>query len=100
MDTVLNLRELETITAEELASCSFPSEDVYLRDEDKRVRFVSLDKAMTLAKHDRYKTLLVIRTTEGFKSLKTYVLAMNFVSVTIEGNYQIPIQAVYSVNIE
>lgn len=100
MDTVLNLRELETINAEELASCSFPSEDIYHRDEDKRVRVVSLDKAMTLAQNEKFKTLLVIHTTEGFKALKTRVLAMNFASVTIEGNYQIPIQAVYSVNIE
>ncbi len=100
MDTALNLRDIQTITAAELESCSFPSGDVYQRDEDKRVRLLSLDKAMTLSKNEKFKTLLVIHTTEGFKSLQTQVLAMGPQGITIEGNYLIPMHAVYSANIE
>ena len=100
MDTVLNLRELETMTEAQLATCVFPSEDVYHRDEDKRVRIVSLDKAITLAKHDKFRTLLVVNTRDGLKSIQTQVLSMTLQHILIDGHFQIPIQAVYSVNIE
>jgi hypothetical protein len=100
MDTALNLRDIPVMTQVELASCSFASHEVYTRVEDMRVRLTSLDKAMVMSRDAKMKTLLVVNTTSGFRSIITKVLALNPMGIIVEGNVSIPMHAVYSVNIE
>ena len=100
MDTALNLRDIQVITQTALASCAFASNDVYTRAEDMRVRLTSLDKAVVMSRNEKVKTLLVINTVEGFRSIITKVLALSVTGIIVEGNVSIPMRAVYSVNIE
>jgi hypothetical protein len=100
MDTALNLRDIEKVTIGELRNCQFPAEEIYTRDEDKRVRFLSLDKAVTMSRNEKVNTLLVVNTTKGFKAITTKVLGLNMQGITITENMFIPMSAVYSVNIE
>jgi hypothetical protein len=100
MDTALNLRDIPAITSGELASCKFASNEVYTRMEDMRVRLTSLDKAVVMSRNESVKTLLVVNTDSGFRSIFTKVLALNRNGIIVEGNIAIPMHAVYSVNIE
>jgi hypothetical protein len=100
MDTALNLRDIPVITPVELTSCPLAEGEIYTRPEDIRVRLVSLDKACVLSRSEHVKTLLVINTANGFRSLYTKVLSVNPSSILIEGNLTIPMHAIYSVNIE
>lgn len=100
MDTALNLREVPAISASELASCSFAAEEVYTRVEDMRVRLTSLDKAAVMCRNEKVKTLLVVHTTVGFRSISTKVLKVSPKNIIVEGNILIPVHAVYSANIE
>ncbi len=84
----------------ELASCTFTNMEVYTRMEDIRVRLASLDKAMVMSRSEKVKALLVVNTTNGFRSITTKVLMVNPGSIIVEGNISIPMHAVYSVNIE
>lgn len=100
MDTALNLRDIPAITSGELASCAFAPNEVYTRMEDIRVRFSALDKAMVMSRNESVKTLLVVNTMNGFRSIITKVLALNVQGIIVEGNISVPMHAVYSVNIE
>ena len=100
MDTALNLRNVPGITQTDLASCTFADKEVYTRVEDLRVRLTSLDKAMVMSRSEKVKTLLVVNTTNGFRSITTKVLAVNPKTILVEGNIAIPVHAVYSVIIE
>ncbi|MES2560739.1 MAG: hypothetical protein V4590_13420 [Bacteroidota bacterium] len=100
MDTALNLRDIPAITQAELASCAFATTEVYTRMEDVRVRLSALDKAMVMSRNEKVKTLLVVNTAGGFRSITTKVLALNPQGVILEGNIAIPMHAIYSVNVE
>lgn len=100
MDTALNLRDIPAITSADLASCAFASNEVYTRIEDVRVRLTGLDKALMMSRNEKVKTLLVVNTENGFRSIFTKVLALNVNGIIVEGNISIPMHAVYSVNIE
>lgn len=100
MDTALNLREIERISLDELPNYTFGSNDIYNRTEDRRVRLLSLDKAKNLSGNSLFKTLMVLATTDGFRSLETKIVAFGPQGVTIEGNMIVPMHAIYSVNIE
>jgi hypothetical protein len=100
MNTSLNLRDIPRITEAELPSYQFSSEEIYQRPEDIRVRYLSLDKAVTLSGSKLVNTLLVINTTKGFRSLTSPIIGMNESGVALEGKSFIPMHAIYSVNIE
>jgi hypothetical protein len=98
MDKVLNLREVKPISLNEMSKVSFPSEDVFARDEDKRTRITALDKAVTLCR-SKMKTNVVFNTLEGFRSVEAPVLGINLSGAVIEGNHFIPMHAIYSTDI-
>ena len=98
METVLNLGEIETVRPDALFSADYPKEDVLKRIEDKRVRRVNLDKAITLGKSAKIRTRLVFRTTEGYKNIACIVHAQNEKGITIEGDHFIPMHVIYTVD--
>jgi len=100
MDSALNLRDIEKITEQGLASVQFASEELYHRVEDLRTRFLSLDKAFSMSRSEKVKTLLVINTIDGFKAIETKVLSLNAKGIIISGNIFIPMHAIYNVIIE
>lgn len=100
MDTALNLRDIPAITPAELASCIFPKTELYTRVEDMRVRLTSLDKAVVMCRSEKVKTLLVVNTAAGFRSIITKIMKLDPQQIILEGNIAVPVQAVYSVNIE
>lgn len=100
MDTALNLRDIPAITPAELANSTFPDKELYTRVEDMRVRLTSLDKAVVMCRSEKVKTLLVVNTNTGFRSIITKVMRLDANRIVLEGNITIPVHAVYSVNIE
>ncbi len=100
MDTALNLRDIQQVTESELSGYQYASNEVYTRPEDIRVRFVSLEKAVTLSGSKLVKTLLVVNTTKGFRALQTKIIGMNESGIALEGKTFIPMHAIYSVNID
>lgn len=99
MDKVLNLREIKPISLSEMSTVSFPPGDVFARDEDKRTRITSLDKAVTLGKSVKIKTNLIFNTTEGYRSVACVVLGINLSGAVIEGNHFIPMHAIYTADV-
>lgn len=100
MDTALNLRDIQRVTESELSAYQYASNEVYTRPEDIRVRFVSLEKAVTLSGSKLVKTLLVVNTTKGFRALNTKIIGMNQNGIALEGKTFVPMHAIYSVNID
>jgi hypothetical protein len=100
MDTALNLRDIQQITESELSTYQFAIDEIYTRSEDMRVRYVSLEKAVTLSGSILVKTLLVINTTRGFRALNTKIIGMNESGIALEGKTFVPMHAIYSVNID
>jgi hypothetical protein len=100
MDTALNLRDLPRVSEKELSGYQFASGEVYTRPEDIRVRYVALDKAITLSGSKLVKTLLVVNTTKGFIALDTKIIGMNESGIALEGKTFVPMHAIYSVNID
>lgn len=100
MDTALNLRDIKKVSLNELLTLKLTNQEVYSREEDIRVRLSALDKAFTFSRSDLYKTLLVISTDAGFRAIQTKIISLNLDHIIVEGNYQIPIPCIYSVNIE
>ncbi len=100
MDTALNLRDIQQITESELSGYQYPSNELYTRPEDIRVRFVALEKAVTLSGSKLVKTLLVVDTTKGFRRLYTKIVGMNESGIALEGKTFVPMHAIYSVNLE
>lgn len=99
MDKVLNLRAVKPISLDEMNNVSFPSEDVFTRDEDKRTRITALDKAVTLSRNSKITTNLVFNTLQGYRSVQAPVLGINLSGAVIEGNHFIPMHAIYSTDI-
>jgi hypothetical protein len=99
MDKVLNLRSIKPIGLEEMGKVTYPELDVFERDEDKRTRIGTLDKAVTLGRSAKVKTNLVFNTIEGYRSVQCIVLAMNASGAVIEGDHFIPMRAIYSTDI-
>lgn len=100
MDTALNLRDLPRVSEKELAGYQYASEEVYTRPEDIRVRYVAIDKAITLSGSKLVKTLLVVNTTQGFIGVDTKIIGMNESGIALEGKTFVPMHAVYSVNLD
>jgi hypothetical protein len=100
MDTALNLRDIPKVSEEALSGYQFAGTEIYSRPEDIRVRYVALNKAITLSGSKLVKTLLVINTTTGFIALDTKIVGMNESGIALEGKTFVPMNAIYSVNIE
>jgi hypothetical protein len=100
MDTALNLRDIQQIAESELSTYQFATDEIYTRSEDMRVRYVSLEKAVTLSGSILVKTLLVINTSKGFRALNTKIIGMNASGIALEGKTFVPMHAIYSVNID
>jgi hypothetical protein len=99
MDTALNLREVPVISPDALFQIQYTDKDVLDRIEDIRVRRLSLDKAVTLGKSVKIKTRLVLYTQNGFVQLnKVIVHLLNEKGITIDGDYFIPMHAIYTVD--
>jgi hypothetical protein len=100
MDTALNLRDLPKVNEADLSGYQFVSEEIYSRAEDIRVRYTALDKAITLSGSKLIKTLLVVKTDKGFIALDTKIIGMNENGIALEGKTFVPMQAIYSVNMD
>jgi hypothetical protein len=100
MDTALNLRDLPQVGEKELSGYTFATKEVYDHAEDMRVRYVALDKAVTLSGSKLVKAMLVVNTDKGFIAIKTHIIGMNESGVALEGKTFVPMHAIYSVNIE
>lgn len=100
MDTALNLRDLPRVALNELGATQLASTEVFSGSDDMRARVVALDKAITMGRSSKIKTLLAINTTDGFKAIEAKIIGMNLEGVILENNAFIPMHAIYSVNIE
>lgn len=100
MDTALNLRDLPRVALDQIATVQFSSTEVYSSQDDMRARIVSLDKAITMGRSPLIKTLLAVKTTDGFKAVEAKIIGMNLQGVLLENNAFVPMHAIYSVNIE
>jgi hypothetical protein len=99
MDKVLNLRSIKPISIGEMTGITYPSQDVFVRDEDKRTRITALDKAVTLGRSAKIKTNLVFNSEQGYRSVSCIVHAIDIKGVTIDGGHFIPMHAIYSTDI-
>lgn len=98
MNDVVNLRNCKTISAEELNSVKLSSADDLLRTEDKRVRLVNIDKAITLGHSDDFHTTIIIQTVDGKVQFKSRIMSIANNSILVKEGFAIPLACIYAVD--
>jgi hypothetical protein len=96
--TLANFRSLPAISKEEIANIQFEDTDVLTRPEDIRVRRTNLDKAISLARSEKVKTSIILKSGEHLYRLETNILSIQSEFTLTSNGLQIPLRCIYSVD--
>lgn len=103
MSTVINSTFLHQtapllVQKEEIAQCSFPSQEV-LRDKNAIAnRFKLLQLATTLGNIDQQKISIVFQDDWGLKMVTTTIWSASETHIALKGGVAIPVNRIYSVS--
>lgn len=89
--------EIELITKEDIAKYHFVHHDVLGTDEERRLRYADLSKAMILGNAHHGKIKVVFETEEGRKVVETTVWATDENEVLLKGGVTIPTKSIREV---
>jgi hypothetical protein len=98
MNEVINLRISKSISADELSTIKLASADDLLKLDEKRVRMVNIDKAITLGHSSDFHTTIIIETNMGKVQLKSRIMSVTNDSILIKEGFAIPLACIYAVD--
>lgn len=96
--TLSNFRSLPVHSAEEMKALELGSGEVLIHAEDIRVRRTNLDKAISLARSEKYATAIVVKGTQGMYRTETTVTAVLDGFVYTGSGLKIPMERIISVD--
>jgi hypothetical protein len=87
------------IEKENVASLTFPEEDVLLTKDELSNREHELNSALKLGNNYKHKVKIYFKDSECNKHIETTVWHLDKINLTIKGGVTIPIRSVYKVDI-
>jgi hypothetical protein len=94
--TLSNFRNIPISTNEEISKLQFDSEDVLIREEDIRVRRTNLDKAISLARSEKFSTSIIVKAAQNLFRIESTVLSIDNGFVVTKSGLKIPLNCIYS----
>jgi hypothetical protein len=94
--TLSNFRDIPISTNEEISRIQFGSEDVLIREEDIRVRRTNLDKAISLARSEKFSTSIIVKAAQDLFRIESPVLSIEKGFVYTKNGLKIPLTCIYS----
>lgn len=82
---------------EEIASLSFPSEEVLKDSEDIRARARKIHRATSLGNLEKYKVFIVFEDAESIKKINTTIWAQTEKKIVLKGGNSIPVHRIWEV---
>lgn len=89
--------EIEKVGLEAITKYILVKSEVLDTEEERRLRFSNLGKAMILGKKNKGHVHLAFDTTEGIKSIDVSILDINENEIYIKGGYKIPMHCIREV---
>lgn len=96
--TLSNFRNLPVSGEEELKALEFGHNDVLSEVDDSRVRRTNLEKALSLARSERYKTALVVGAGDRLYRTDAAVIGLDEDFAYTSLGFKIPIRCILSVD--
>lgn len=90
---------IQLIPKEQVGSLKFPKDDVLTNADDRKKRYRDLQNAMILGNTEHGKLRITFQTLEGTKAVETTVWAATESEVSLKGGVNIPLTAIYGVDI-
>lgn len=87
------------IEKENVASLSFPLEDVLLTNDELNNRDHELNAALKLGNNYKHKVKIYFKDSEGYKHIETTIWQLDKTNLTIKSGTTIPIRSVYKVEL-
>ncbi len=94
--TLSNFRNIPISSNEEISKIQFGSEDVLIRDEDIRVRRTNLDKAISLARSEKFSTSIIVKAEQNLFRIESTILGIENGFVHTKSGLKIPLNCIYS----
>ena len=85
------------IDKEIVRDLSFPKEDVLATNEERRLRRLTLDRALILGNVDHSKVRIYFSDNEGFKQVETTIWAVTEERIILKSGMVIPIRRIHEV---
>ncbi len=94
--TLSNFRNIPISNKEELTNVQFDTKDVLEREEDVRVRGTNLDKAISLARSEKFKTNIILKSKEKLFRIESPILSIENGFVLTKSGLKIPVSCIIS----
>jgi hypothetical protein len=99
MESINLLFEPAFITKEEINAFHFVHQDVLSHEDERRLRFQELQKAMRLGNNEKSKAKITFATDDGIKRVETTVWAADAHGVMLKSGVYIPVHSICEVQL-
>lgn len=94
---MLQNTSIQVVDKEQIQFLKFPNEDVLLKDNEKKNRFLDLQRALYLGNLEREKVRITFKDDAGIKRVETTIWAVTDRSVILKKSTLIPLTRILSV---
>jgi hypothetical protein len=95
----MTLFTIEHVVKEQIPELNCFKNEVLETDSDIRLRKISIERATQLSKNFYLKALIVFKTQEGLKEVRTTIWAATDKNIVLKGGVTLPVCCIKSVSI-
>ncbi|TXI86058.1 MAG: hypothetical protein E6Q37_04890 [Crocinitomicaceae bacterium] len=91
--------DIQLIEKEQVHTLHFPSDDILVKDAEKKERQAAIDRAISLGNLEHHKVRIYFSDDQGKKRVDTTIWAVTDTAIVLKQNTVLPIHRIHKLEI-